>query len=87
MSALPCAACACLRVTQAIRRQRVKTSFAELHLANNALLAAASGLSAALKHGMVSPSDVYELLRVIHLRLKQTITDAERAALSQDGAA
>jgi hypothetical protein len=33
---------------------------------------------------LIDPSDVYELLRVIHLRLKQTIADAEHAALHQE---
>lgn len=78
MSAPFRAACARLRPTLAID-QRIEIAFAELHAANDALLAATAGLSAALQQGLIDPSDVYELLRVIHLRLKQTITDAERA--------
>jgi hypothetical protein len=77
------AACARLRPTRAID-QRIEFAFAELHAANDALLAATAGLSAALQQDLIDPSDVYELLRVIHLRLKQTIADAEHAALHQE---
>ena len=77
----PCrAACARLRPTLTID-QRIEIVFAELHAANDALLAATAGLSAALQQ---DSGDVYELLRVIHLRLKQTIADAEHAALEQE---
>lgn len=76
------AACARLRPTLAAH-QRIDIAFAELHAANDALLAATAGLSAGLQQGLIDSSDVYELLRVIHLRLKQTIADAEQAALKQ----
>lgn len=85
MSAPCCAARAYLRLSPALHRQRIETSFTELTAANDALLASASGLYAALQQGMVKHGDVYDLLRVIHLRLKQTIADAERAVLGQDG--
>lgn len=87
MPAPCCAARACLRTTPALHRQHLETTFTELHAANNALLAATSGLYAALRQGMVKHIDVYELLRVVHLRLTQTIADAERAALGEDGQA
>jgi hypothetical protein len=86
MSAPFCAACIRLRAAFVARRH-IEHTFAELNLANDALLAAASGLSAALKQGMVKHHDVYELLRVIHLHLKQTIADAEMAALDMERAA
>lgn len=87
MSALARAARARLRITPATQRRRIEATFTELKSANDALLSAASGLSVALMQGMVKPGDVYELLRIIHLRLQDVIADAERAALSQDGAA
>ena len=83
MSAPFSAACARLRPTLAIH-QRIEIAFAELHAASDALLAAIAGLSAALQQDLIDSSDVYELLRVIHLRLKQTIADAEHAALEQE---
>ncbi|HKT28824.1 hypothetical protein [Dyella sp.] len=80
----PCrAACARLRPTLTID-QRIEIVFAELHAANGALRAATAGLSAALQQDLIDSGDVYELLRVIHLRLKQTIADAEQAALEQE---
>ena len=87
MSALLRAARARVSITPAPCQRRIEIAFAELNVTNDALLAAASGLSVALKQGMVSHSDVYELLRVIHLRLKQTIADAEQATLRTGGAA
>lgn len=86
MSAPSCAACVRLRAAFVARR-RVDVTFAELRAANAALLTAASGVSAALQQGMITYSDVYELLRVIHLRLKQTIADTEKAALDMERAA
>jgi len=84
MSAPPCAACVRLRATFTAR-QRIETAFVDLTAANDALLTVASSLSAALKQGMATPSDVYELLRIIHWRLAHTIAEAARAARSQDG--
>jgi hypothetical protein len=81
------AALARLHTLSAPRRRRIETTFAELSVANDALLTAASGLSAGLKQGMVDEGEVYELLRVIHLRLKQTIAEAKCAALNKGGAA
>lgn len=76
-----------LRATLAHRRQRIKTTFAELHYANDALLTAGTGLAACLREGTIEHFDVYELIRALHFRLKQTITDAEHAALGQDAEA
>lgn len=83
MSAPFRATCARLRLAQATH-QRIEIAFAELHAASDALLAATAGLSAALQQDLIDSSDVYELLRVIHLRLKQTIADAEQAALEHE---
>jgi hypothetical protein len=87
MSAPIRAARARLRTPSASHRSRIENALAELNTTKDTLLAAASGLYVVLKQGMVKHRDVYELLRVIHLRLKQTISETERAALNQDGAA
>lgn len=83
MSAPFRAACARLRPARATHL-RIDVAFAELHAANDALFAAIAGLSVALQQDLIDPSAVYELLRVIHLRLKQTIADAEYAVLGQE---
>lgn len=72
-----------LRAQLAERRQRIKTTFFELHCANDALLTAATGLPLSLRNGMVEPDDIYELIRALHCRLRQTIEDAETAVRSQ----
>lgn len=73
-----------LRARFAQRRQRIKTTFFELHCANDALLTAATGLPLSLREGMIEPDDVYELIRALHFRLRQTIEDAEAAAHGQE---
>lgn len=84
MSAPLRAARARLRVPSAHHRQHIETAFTELAAANDALLAATSGLYAALRQDMITHIDVYELLRVVHLRLAQTIANAEHAALQAE---
>lgn len=80
MPALSRAASARLRAQQRQRKQRIKTTFFELHCANDALLTAAAGLTCALREGMADHDDAYELLRALHYRIKQTIDDAQKAA-------
>lgn len=75
-----------LRSQLAHRRQRIKTTFFELHCANDALLTAATGLPLSLREGMIEPDDVYELIRALHFRLRQTIVEAEAAVRGQVGA-
>lgn len=72
-----------LRAQLASRRQRIKSTFFELHCANDALLTAATGLPLSLRDGMIEPDDVYELIRALHYRLRQTIEDAETAVHGQ----
>lgn len=72
------------RAQLAQRRQRIKTTFFELHCANDALLTAATGLPLSLRDGMIEPDDVYELIRALHYRLRQTIEDAETAVRGQE---
>jgi hypothetical protein len=76
-----------LRARLADRRQRIKTTFFELHCANDALLTAATGLPLSLREGMIEPDDVYELIRALHFRLRQTIQDVEAAVQDHGGAA
>jgi len=73
----------CLRGASIARRRHIEIILAELNIANDALLTAASGLSVALKQGMAEHLDVCELRRVIHLRLKQTIAESVHAALAE----
>jgi hypothetical protein len=62
------------------RRLSLKAVFAELHSANDALLIAAAGLSAALHANLIDGPGVYELLRAHHLHSKHAIDTAEAAA-------
>lgn len=88
MSARTRAASASLRA----RRLSLKQAIAELHSANDALLAAAAGISAALHANLIDGPAIYDLLRALHVRTRFAIDDAEAVAKaasvsSQGGAA
>jgi hypothetical protein len=61
------------------KHRKIDSAFTEAYAASDATLTAASSLSAALAAGMIDSDDVYELLRIIHLRQNQTLHALEEA--------
>jgi hypothetical protein len=68
------------RASLRARRLILKNAFSELYRANDAVLAAAASISAAMHAEMIDGPAAYELLRALHLRLVNAIEAAEIAA-------